>query len=109
MAQNIGAAYPGTFLYNQAREEGWMRSEEGMVANAGFQVSSLSYPHLSEAEIFEAVDNFYKRFFFRPTKIAEIVGEMARDREVMKMRLKEGVEFMKFLFSREDKAAATPV
>lgn len=106
---SLPAAYPGTFLYNQAREEGWMRSEEGMVANAGFQVSSLSYPHLSEAEIFEAVDNFYKRFFFRPTKIAEIVGEMARDREVMKMRLKEGVEFMKFLFSREDKAAATPV
>ena len=105
---SLPAAYPGTFLYNQALEEGWMRRDDGMVAGQGFQVSSLSYPHLSEEEIFDAVSQFYRKFFFRPSKIMEIVSEMARDREVMKMRLKEGVDFCKFLISREDKATATP-
>ncbi len=101
---SLAAAYPGTFLYHQATEEGWLReNSQGMVANNGLQVSSLEYPHLSHEEIFEALEIFYKSFYFRPRKIAEITVEMLHSWEMAKRRLREGAEFFKFLYGREDR------
>ena len=68
----------------------------------GTQLASLSYPHLTHTEIFESVDVFYKRFYFRAPKIASIVGEMLRSPDVMKRRLREGVEFFRFLRERRE-------
>ncbi len=98
---SLPAAYPGTFLYKQAIENGWLIDDETLVGNDGVQHSVLNYPHLSSEEIFEAVDDFYKRFYFRPYKMASLFFEMCRDWEVMKRRAREGVEFFKFLFARE--------
>ena len=44
-----------------------------------------------------ALERFYKAYYFRPRPIARIVGEMLRDWDVMKRRLREGAEFLKFL------------
>jgi hypothetical protein len=44
----------------------------------------------------------YKRFYFRPRKIVEMTSEMIRSPEMMRRRLREGVEFMHFLTGRED-------
>jgi hopanoid biosynthesis associated radical SAM protein HpnJ len=99
---SLAAPYPGTFLYDQAVENGWLVRQEGdLVHDDGFQISSLAYPNLSQEEIFEAVATFYKRFYFRPGKIADITMEMLRSWEMMKRRLREGVEFMHFLNARE--------
>lgn len=99
---SLAAAYPGTHLYDQAARNGWLvASGEDMVQHEGFQVSSISYPHLPHEEIFEAVATFYKRFYFRPRKIAEITLEMLQSWEMTKRRLREGVEFMHFLRARE--------
>jgi hopanoid biosynthesis associated radical SAM protein HpnJ len=99
---SIAAPYPGTLLYEQAVANGWLvNGGKTLVADSGFQVSSLSYPHLSQADIFEAVADFYKRFYFRPRKIAEITLEMLASWEMMKRRLREGVEFFRFLRARE--------
>ena len=43
---------------------------------------------------------FYRRFYFRSGKIASIVGEMVRSTQMMKRRLREGVEFFHFLRER---------
>ena len=40
---------------------------------------------------------FYKKFYFRAPKIASIVGEMVTSPQMMKRRLREGVEFFHFL------------
>ena len=102
---SIAAPYPGTHLYDQAVENGWLVNDgKTLVANSGFQVSSLSYPHLSQADIFEAVADFYKRFYFRPRKIAAITLEMLASWDMMKRRLREGVEFFRFLRAREGRA-----
>jgi radical SAM superfamily enzyme YgiQ (UPF0313 family) len=99
---SLAAPYPGTFLYNQAVENGWLvRSGDGMVQGEGFQISSIAYPHLSQEEIFKAVATFYKRFYFRPRKIMDITMEMLRSWDMMKRRLREGVEFMHFLNARQ--------
>ncbi|HET8701538.1 MAG TPA: hypothetical protein VFL97_07725, partial [Nitrococcus sp.] len=57
----------------------------------------ISYPHLGEEEIFNSVATFYKRFYFRPKKIMELTSEMVRNPEMMKRRLREGAEFVRFL------------
>ena len=107
---SLAAAYPGTYLYNQAKQEGWlMDADEGggrLVADEGVQVSSISYPHLSHEEIFDTVGDFYKQFYFRPGKILDMTSEMVRDRQMMKRRLREGVEFFRFLSSRENRRAS---
>ena len=46
------------------------------------------------------MDAFYRKFYFRAGKIAEISAEMLRDADVMKRRLREGVEFVSFLRKR---------
>ena len=102
---SLAAAYPGTFLYNQAQENNWLRRQnDELVADNGFQVSSLEYPHLSHEEIFEALSSFYKSFYFRPRKIAEITWEMMQSWEMTKRRLREGVEFFHFLNQRAEGA-----
>ena len=102
---SLAAAYPGTALYRQASENGWLRNgPDSLVTGNGVQVSSLEYPHLSHREIFEALENFYRRFYFRPRKIAQISWEMVKSWEMTKRRLREGVEFLRFLGTREDGA-----
>lgn len=99
---SLAAPYPGTRLYREAVENGWLvHSGDDMIQGDGFQISSLAYPHLSQQEIFEAVAVFYKRFYFRPRKIADITFEMVKSWEMIKRRLREGVEFMHFLKARE--------
>ena len=101
---SLAAPYPGTFLYNQAVENGWFDGTDHLLTDGGTQIAQLSYPHLSSEVIFDKVEEFYKRFYFRPRKIGAIVGEMVRDFDMMKRRLREGVEFFNFLRARKEAA-----
>jgi hopanoid biosynthesis associated radical SAM protein HpnJ len=99
---SLAAPYPGTFLYKQAKENGWFASDIDLLTDDGTQIAPLNYPHLGHTEIFESVEEFYRKFYFRPSKIAEIVGEMLTSRQMLVRRLREGVEFFQFLRNRED-------
>jgi len=102
---SLAAPYPGTFLYRQAVENNWLDlTNPELVDDNGSQIAPMNYPHLSHSEIFNGVDEFYRRFYFRAPKIAAIAGEMLRSPEMMKRRLREGVEFFQFL--RQRRAAA---
>ena len=103
---SLAAPYPGTFLFEQAVKEGWLDAEHAeLVDEHGVQVAPLHYPHLSHSEIFHSVESFYRRFYFRSGKIASIVGEMVRSPQMMKRRLREGVEFFHFLRERRELAS----
>jgi hopanoid biosynthesis associated radical SAM protein HpnJ len=104
---SLAAPYPGTFLHRQALQNGWLDADHAELVDEelGVQIAPLHYPHLSHQEIFESVETFYKSFYFRPRKIGAIVGEMVRDPDVMKRRLREGVEFFQFLKDRRSVAA----
>jgi hopanoid biosynthesis associated radical SAM protein HpnJ len=103
---SLAAPYPGTFLHKQALENHWLVGENAnLLTERGTQVASLSYPHLSHTEIFRSVDDFYKRFYFRAPKIAAIVGEMVTDTQILRRRLREGVEFFRFLRERREPAS----
>jgi hopanoid biosynthesis associated radical SAM protein HpnJ len=100
---SLAAPYPGTHLYRQALENGWLDLGNAELVDAnGSQIAPLSYPHLGHTEIFQSVEQFYRRFYFRAPKIAAIVGEMTRSPQMMKRRLREGLEFFQFLRERRE-------
>ncbi len=102
---SLAAPYPGTALYRQALEKGWLDSAHAELVDAhGVQIAPLHYPQLSHTEIFDAVETFYRRFYFRSGKIASIVSEMVRSPDMMKRRLREGIEFFHFLRERREAA-----
>ncbi len=101
MQVSLAAPYPGTFLHRQATENGWLDAANAeLIDENGVQIAPLHYPHLSHTEIFDSVEVFYRKFYFRAPKIASIVGEMVRSPQMMRRRLREGVEFFQFLRDR---------
>ncbi|MDE2054848.1 MAG: hopanoid biosynthesis associated radical SAM protein HpnJ [Xanthomonadaceae bacterium] len=100
---SLAAPYPGTALYQQAVENGWLEDAGGhnLVNDRGVQLAAISYPDLSKEEIYHGVERFYRAFYFRPAKIWEIVKEMLTSWDMTKRRLREGVEFFHFLHAHE--------
>ena len=94
---SLAAPYPGTELYRQAVENGWFGRDATLVNESGTQTAALEYDGLPREEIFAWVEKFYRSYYFRPRPIARIVKTMLTDWQVMKRRLREGAEFLKFL------------
>jgi hopanoid biosynthesis associated radical SAM protein HpnJ len=97
---SIAAPYPGTELYRQATENGWIDGNV-MLSGNGIQVSTLRYPHLSADEIEDAVERMYRQFYFRSKPIFRFLREMATDRQMLVRRLREGGEFFGYLRERQ--------
>jgi hopanoid biosynthesis associated radical SAM protein HpnJ len=107
---SVAAPYPGTELYRQAVANGWLPGDDegaALVSEDGTQLAALSYPHLTHTEILDSVDAFYKRFYFRAGKIAEMSAELFRRPEMTGRRLREGAEFVRFLNRRARTPAAS--
>jgi hopanoid biosynthesis associated radical SAM protein HpnJ len=107
---SLAAPYPGTELYRQAQEQGWLPAEraDGLVQDAGIQEAVLSYDGLSSEEMHAALERFYRAYYLRPRPILRIMRDMARDGEVMRRRLREAREFFSFMAQRRHAGAARP-
>jgi hopanoid biosynthesis associated radical SAM protein HpnJ len=107
---SLAAPYPGTELYEQARLNGWFAppDKSHVVDCDGFQESTLEYPGLSKQAVFEAVERFYHRWYFRPKPILRIVRTMLEDRDVCVRRCREGYEFFRSMARRGSDSAGTP-
>ncbi len=105
---SVAAPYPGTELYRQAKENDWLPDDEGtaLVSDDGTQLATLSYPHLNHTEMLDSVDAFYRRFYFRAGKLAEMSAELVRQPDMTARRLREGGEFVRFLSRRTRRAVA---
>jgi hopanoid biosynthesis associated radical SAM protein HpnJ len=99
---SLAAPYPGTELYEMARQNGWFAKKEktDIIHDDGLQQSTLEYPGLTKEEIFEAVEKFYHRYYLRPKPILRIVKTMLQDKDVCVRRLREGYEFFKTMSQR---------
>jgi len=106
---SLAAPYPGTELYEMARQNGWFvkKDKTDLVETDGFQQSSLEYPGLSKEKIFEEVDRFYRAYYLRPKPILRIIKTMLEDKDVCVRRLREGYEFFKSLRQRKADLAAS--
>ncbi len=101
---SLAAPYPGTELFEMARQNGWFvkKDKTDLVEDDGFQQSALEYPGLSKEAIFEAVDEFYRAYYLRPRPILRIIKTMLEDKDVFVRRCREGYEFFKSLQQRRD-------
>lgn len=98
---SLAAAYPGTELYRQATQNGWFKKDD-LVLQDGTQAASIEYPGiLSAREINDAVARMYSKFYFRPRPIGRMLVNMAKDSEERKRRLREGAEFLRYLWGRK--------
>jgi len=107
---SLAAPYPGTELYELARQNGWLaqKNKTDMLHDDGLQQSALEYPELSKEEIYAAVDRFYLSYFIRPRPILRIIKTMLEDKEVCVRRLREGWEFFRTLRQRRQRCGPLP-
>lgn len=98
---SLAAPYPGTELYEMAKQNGWLAQSDNIVREDGLQEAALEYPELTKEEIYEAVDRFYRRYYLRPKPILRILKTMLEDKDVCIRRLREGWEFFKTLHERK--------
>jgi hopanoid biosynthesis associated radical SAM protein HpnJ len=106
---SLAAPYPGTELYEMARQNGWFAKKDktDILRNDGTQQSTLEYPGLSKEEIFEAVERFYRHYYLRPAPIARIIKTMLEDKEVFVRRVREGYEFFRTMSQRREEVSPT--
>lgn len=97
---SLATPYPGTEFYEFCRERGYLQDDPRVDGQTGYQQCVVDYPGLAAAEIFQAVPRFYRRFYFRPSYMARAARLMLRDPEERRRLLREGRQFMSFLFRR---------
>jgi hypothetical protein len=93
---SLPAPYPGTELYRQAVENGWIVPTD-MVHSDGTQACPVKYAHLSSEDICAARDRFYKKFYFRPRVMLRLGAQFLLNREERGRRYREAKEFLSFL------------
>ncbi|MCL2760224.1 MAG: hopanoid biosynthesis associated radical SAM protein HpnJ [Desulfuromonadales bacterium] len=97
---SLASPYPGTEFWNECQKEGWLASEN-YIDNTGHQMCVVNYPHLSNQEIFDSVERFYKKFYFRPKYIARSIGKMIVNSEERKKLIKEGKQYLDYMKKRK--------
>ncbi len=77
---SLAAPYPGTALYEEARQNGWL-ADEALVNGVGVQQSALGYPHLSRSEIFRSVDSLLPALLLpAPQDVSRVGAARSRPR-----------------------------
>lgn len=97
---SLASPYPGTEFYELCKKEGWISSET-FIDDTGHQNCVINYPHLSNREIFDAVELFYNKFYFRPKYIFRSIVKMISNSEERKKMLKEGRQYMAYMKKRK--------
>ncbi len=97
---SLASPYPGTEFYELCKQEGWIASDT-FLDETGHQSCVINYPHLSNTEIFNSVEEFYNKFYFRPKYIARSVMKMITDSGERKKLLKEGKQYLAYMKKRK--------
>lgn len=97
---SLASPYPGTEFYALCKKEGWIASDS-FLDETGHQQCVVNYPGLSNREIFDAVELFYKKFYFRPKYIARSIFKMAVDSKERRKLIKEGIQYFEYMRKRK--------
>ncbi len=102
---SLASPYPGTELFEYVTANGFL-AVDPMLDKAGYQKCTITYPGLSNDEIYQAVERFYRNFYFRPRYIFKAVRKMISSPEECKRLLKEGKQFLSTMRARRAQAVA---
>ncbi len=103
---SIAHAYPGTELYDFAKQNGFIVNDQKMVDEGGHQLAHIEYPGLPRDYVMEMVHRFYDEYYFRPKAIFRIVRKAAFDSVERKRLYKEAKAFLKLRAQRNRYAKA---
>ena len=101
---SLASPYPGTEFYTLCKEQGWI-SSDSFLDDGGHQKCVINYPNLSNTEIFNSVEEFYNKFYFRPKYILRSIGRMIVDGDERRKLLKEGRQYLAYMRKRKESAA----
>ncbi|MDD2855309.1 MAG: radical SAM protein, partial [Desulfuromonadaceae bacterium] len=97
---SLASPYPGTEFYDLCREHNWISSDD-FLDSSGHQQCTINYPDYSNIEIFNSVEEFYSKFYFRPKYIARSIGRMIVDSDERTKLLKEGKQYLQYMRKRK--------
>jgi hopanoid biosynthesis associated radical SAM protein HpnJ len=97
---SLAHAYPGTEMYDFAKENGFIINEQKMVDEGGHQLAHIEYPGLPREVALEAVHRFYDEYYFRPKAIFRIVRNSIFKSGERKRLYKEAKQFLKLRAQR---------
>lgn len=101
MQASIASPYPGTEFFDLCVENGWIASDN-FLDDSGHQKCTISYPQLSAKEIFNSVEEFYNKFYFRPKYILRSIGRMIVDSGERNKLLREGRQYLAYMKKRRE-------
>ncbi len=99
---SLAHAYPGTELYDYAKQNGFITNEQQMVDEGGHQLAQIEYPALPRDEALDAVHRFYDEYYFRPKAVFRIVRKAFFNSMERKRLYKEAKSFMKLRAARNN-------
>ncbi len=91
---SVAHAYPGTEMYEWFKQQGVFLNSDHMSDELGQQLPMANFPHLSSAEMLEAVHRFYDEYYFRAKPIYRIVKNAMFKGSERKRLYKEAKEFL---------------
>lgn len=97
---SLASPYPGTEFYDLCMSNGWISSGD-FIDDSGHQKCVINYPNLSNTEIFNSVEEFYNKFYFRPKYIVRSIGRMLIDSDERRKLLKEGKQYLEYMRKRK--------
>jgi radical SAM superfamily enzyme YgiQ (UPF0313 family) len=103
---SLAHAYPGTELYDFAKQNGFIVGTEKMVDDGGHQLAQIEYPGLPREHVLEMVHKFYDEYYFRPKAVFRIVKKAFFNNSERKRLYKEAKSFMKLRAQRNRSAKA---
>jgi hopanoid biosynthesis associated radical SAM protein HpnJ len=97
---SIAAPYPGTEFYAGLEKNNLISINGTMADETGHQLPNFSYDGLTQADLMEWVERFYKEYFFRPRVAWRIVRKAMFDGHERKRLYKEAREYMSLRVKR---------
>ena len=92
---SIAHAFPGTELYDYLIKNNYFRYDAEMTDGKGHQLPHIEYPGLPRSAMMEAVDRFYREYYFRPRVIWRIVKKAIFNSRERKRLTQEAVEYLR--------------
>jgi hopanoid biosynthesis associated radical SAM protein HpnJ len=102
---SLASPYPGTHFFKYVQDNGFL-VDSVYNDESGYQRCTVSYPGLSSEEIFDAVERFYRRYYFRPRYVFKAARKMVRSRDERKRLLREARDFLTTLRKRKTASEA---
>jgi len=96
---SLASPYPGTGFYDFVTKNNHL-TVDALVDETGYQKCTVSYPEISADEIFNAVETFYRRYYFSRRYIWKSVKKMAGDPQEARRLLSEGRQFLGSMWKR---------